>query len=177
MSQFRRAGPSAFPPGRQRPGSGKDEALKRPSPPWQLVFPKGYRRERALPAPCAISARPFCALTNCSDNSRRDVSQFRRAGPSAFPPGRKRPGSGKDEALKRPSPPWQLVFPKGSLGMRALPAPCATSARPFTAWPTGPRQSWDTPCPHNPLLTSWPGCATIGGQGGRYAGKDCQNHQ
>ena len=30
MSQFRRAGPSAFPPGRKRPGSGKDEALKRP---------------------------------------------------------------------------------------------------------------------------------------------------
>ena len=44
-SQICRAGPLAFPPGRQRPGSGKDEALKRPSPPWQLVFPNGYQWE------------------------------------------------------------------------------------------------------------------------------------
>jgi len=74
------------------------------------------------------------------------VSRFRRAGPSAFPPGRQRPGSGKDEALERPSPPWQPVFPKGYRRERALPAPCTTSARPFTAWPTGPRRFWDTPC-------------------------------
>ena len=46
----------------------------------------------------------------------RDVSQFRRAGPSAFPPGRKRPGSGKEEALKRPSPSWRPAFPNGYRG-------------------------------------------------------------
>ena len=34
-----------FPPGRKRPGSGKDEALKRPSPPWPLAFLNGYRGE------------------------------------------------------------------------------------------------------------------------------------
>ena len=138
VSQFRRAGPWAFPPGRQRPGSDKDEALKRPSPPWQSVFPKGHRRERALPAPCTTSARPFTAW-------HWGVSQFRRAGPWALPPGRQRPGSDKDEALKRPSPPWQSVFPKGHRRERALPAPCTTSARPFTAWPAGPRRFWDTP--------------------------------
>jgi len=61
VSQFCRAGPLAFSPGRLRPGSGEDEARERPSPPWQPGFPKGYRRERALPAPWATSARPFTA--------------------------------------------------------------------------------------------------------------------
>jgi len=45
VSRFRRAGPSAFPLGRKRPGSGKDEALKRPSPSWRPAFPNGYRGE------------------------------------------------------------------------------------------------------------------------------------
>jgi len=44
----------AFPPGRKRPGSGKDEALKRPSPHWQPAFPHGYRGEEG-----ASSARYF----------------------------------------------------------------------------------------------------------------------
>jgi len=42
--------------------------------------------------------------------SSQGVSQFCRAGPLAFSPGRKRPGSGKDEVLKRPSSPWQPAF-------------------------------------------------------------------
>ena len=45
VSQFCRGGLPAFPPGRKRPGSGKDEALKRLSPPWQPAFPHGYRGE------------------------------------------------------------------------------------------------------------------------------------
>jgi len=49
------------------------------------------------------------------------------------------------EALKRPSPPGQPVFPKDYRRERALPAPGTSSARPFTAWATGPRQFWDTP--------------------------------
>jgi len=43
----------------------------------------------------------------------------------------------ENEALKRSFSPWQPVFPKGYRRERAFPAPCATSARPFTAWPTG----------------------------------------
>ena len=50
----------------------------------------------------------------------------------------------KDEALKRPSPPGQPVFRLQDNRLqlsynreRALPAPFATSARLFTAWPTG----------------------------------------
>jgi len=43
MSQFGRAGPLAFSPGRKRPGSGEDEARERPSPPGPPGFPKNCR--------------------------------------------------------------------------------------------------------------------------------------
>jgi len=42
-------------------------------------------------------------------------------------------------------------FRTATRGKRALPAPCTTSARPFTAWPTGPRRFWDTPVERIPL--------------------------
>jgi len=75
---------------------------------------------------------------NCKQLSSKikGVSQFCRAGPLAFSPGRKRPGSGEDEARERPSPPWPPGFPKGYRRERALPAPGTSSARPSTAWPT-----------------------------------------
>jgi|GEM_PF-4414251 len=86
-----------------------------------------------------IAIRLIIMLPGClvKTSELSGMSPFCRAGPSAFPPGRQRPGSGKNEALKRPSPPWQPAFPNISEGKRAFPALCATSARPFTAWPSG----------------------------------------
>ena len=118
--------------------SGRPDLNRRPLRPKRSALPSAPR-----PGP-AIKVYRFSSSSSRA-TGRLGVSQFRRAGPSAFPPGRQRPGSGKNEALKHPFPPCNPRSRTSTGGKRALPAPCATSARPFTAWPSGPRRFWDTP--------------------------------
>jgi len=139
VSQFRRAGPSAFP-------------LRRPA------FPNGYRGERALPAPFAISAH---LLTGCIGERNRHLKPsnppLRRQRippkptpvtlPPTLPP---KPSPPAVTATLPPYPTPQTPTPPGT--PTAVPTPRATITPPAPGTPTA------VPTPSGPLPPGLEGC-------------------